>query len=49
MDQELMEWLNMVWGALDEQDADKRQNLLHHANTFLEQTREYTQEAMAGK
>jgi hypothetical protein len=39
MDLELMEWLNMIWGALEEQDSDKRSDLLNHAHSFLEQTR----------
>jgi hypothetical protein len=40
MELNLIKWLNMVWGALEEQDADKRADLLTHANSFLEQTRE---------
>ncbi|MGH9512447.1 MAG: hypothetical protein ACRD2U_09965 [Terriglobales bacterium] len=39
MDQELVKWLNMVWGALEEQDSDKRAEMLVYANAFLEQTR----------
>jgi hypothetical protein len=39
MDLELMEWLNMIWGALEEEDSDKRSDLLNHAHSFLEQTR----------
>jgi hypothetical protein len=39
MDLELVEWLNMIWGALEEQDSDKRSDLLNHAHSFLEQTR----------
>jgi len=40
MDLELVKWLNMVWGALEEQDSDKRADMLTDANSFLEQTRE---------
>ena len=39
MDMELVKWLNMIWGALEEQDVDKRSDLLNHAHSFLEQTR----------
>ena len=38
MDLELIEWLNMVYGALEEADSEKRADMLVHANTFLEQT-----------
>ncbi len=40
MDMNLIKWLNMVWGALEEQDTDKRADLLTSANSYLEQTRE---------
>lgn len=49
MDIELMEWLNMIWGALEEQDSDKRSDLLNHAHSFLEQTRSLTPETVQVK
>lgn len=39
MDLELVKWLNMIWGALEEQDVDKRSDLLSHAHSFLEHSR----------
>jgi hypothetical protein len=39
MDLDLIKWLNMVWGALEEQDSSKRSDMLVNANSFLEQTR----------
>lgn len=39
MDLELVKWLNMIWGALEEEDIDKRSDLLNHAHSFLEQSR----------
>ena len=39
MDHDLIRWLNMVWGALEEPDSDKRASLLVNANSFLEQKR----------
>ncbi|HEV7219291.1 MAG: hypothetical protein ACHP8A_10185 [Terriglobales bacterium] len=42
MDLELIEWLNMVYGALEEADSDKRADLLIHANSYLEQARSLT-------
>jgi hypothetical protein len=44
MDLELVKWLNMVWGALEEQDSDKRSDLLSDAHCFLEQTRIFAPE-----
>jgi len=44
MDLELVKWLNMVWGALEEQDSDKRSDLLNDAHSFLEQTRIFAPE-----
>ncbi len=44
MDLELVKWLNMIWGALEEQDSGKRSDLLNHAHSFLEQTRALTPE-----
>jgi hypothetical protein len=40
MDAELINWLNLVWGALDEEEPAKREHLLNNANSFLEQTRQ---------
>jgi hypothetical protein len=34
--QDLTKWLEMVWGALDEQDELKRDRLLHAADMFLQ-------------
>jgi hypothetical protein len=45
MDLDLIKWLNMVWGALEEPDSDKRANLLVNANSFLEQTRSLAADA----
>jgi len=42
MDHELIEWLNMVYGALEEGDTDKRADMLVHANSYLEQARSLT-------
>jgi hypothetical protein len=42
MDLELVKWLNMIWGALEEQDVEKRSDLLNHAHSFLEQSRVLT-------
>ncbi len=39
MDSELIEWLNMVYGALEEADSEKRADMLIHANSFLELSR----------
>lgn len=39
MDLELIEWLNLVYGALEESDSERRADMLVHANSFLEQTR----------
>lgn len=39
MDTELIEWLNMVYGALEEADSEKRADMLVHANYFREQSR----------
>ena len=33
---DLTKWLEMVWGALDEQDELKRDRLLHAADMFLQ-------------
>jgi hypothetical protein len=44
MDLELVKWLNMVWGALEEQDSEKRSDLLNHAHSFLEETRIFAPE-----
>jgi hypothetical protein len=44
MDIELVKWLNMIWGALEEQESDKRSDLLNHAHSFLEQTRAFAPE-----
>lgn len=40
MDADLIKWLNMVWGALAEEDSDKRVHMLDYAHSFLEQRRE---------
>ena len=44
MEVNLMNWLNMVWSALEEEDAEKRLHLLHDANSFLEQVRQHSPE-----
>ena len=49
MDLELVKWLNMVWGALEEQDSEKRSDLLNHAHSFLEQTRTFAPETAVMK
>jgi hypothetical protein len=33
---DLTKWLEMVWDALNEQDALKRDHLLHAADAFLQ-------------
>jgi hypothetical protein len=33
---DLTKWLQMVWNALDEQDALKREHLLNAADAFLQ-------------
>jgi hypothetical protein len=33
---DLTKWLEMVWGALKEQDELKRDHLLHAADAFLQ-------------
>lgn len=33
---DLTKWLEMVWNALDEQDALKREHLLNAADAFLQ-------------